>query len=291
MSNYQRRPRVEVPSIAEWKYTSNRLFEKYIGFQALMYVFLIVSSQYIFGFDIASFSSGYILFCKFLAFLVILAGMYCVPFITKYLIGQGNAGQASVLEEIAAEDDEEERDFLILEARLNGCLPPSRKQEIALFIIAGIFLFEMFYIDAWTKNGELIWYPQWLQHLVDWMKDNTGVYPDDIRKKLFILDFDDAPTLAQSFSNERIFLTMATSDRFFVFSLLRIFTFPIVFYCLCVISWDMVSYLGMEKLNPNNAQTDERLVFLFLISAFMIFIGFMAIIFNIWFPAFNMKMI
>ena len=149
----------------------------------------------------------------------------------------------------------------------------------------------MFYIDAWTKNGELIWYPQWLQHLVDWMKDNTGVYPDDIRKKLFILDFDDAPTLAQSFSNERIFLTMATSDRFFVFSLLRIFTFPIVFYCLCVISWDMVSYLGMEKLNPNNAQTDERLVFLFLISAFMIFIGFMAIIFNIWFPAFNMKMI
>ena len=151
MSNYQRRPRVEVPSIAEWKYTSNRLFEKYIGFQALMYVFLIVSSQYIFGFDIASFSSGYILFCKFLAFLVILAGMYCVPFITKYLIGQGNAGQASVLEEIAAEDDEEERDFLILEARLNGCLPPSRNRKLHCLLSPVFFYLKCFTLTLGRK--------------------------------------------------------------------------------------------------------------------------------------------
>ena len=289
MTGYQRPPHVDVPSIGAWQYTAGRLLERYLGFQALMYIFIIVLSSYLFGFTIRGWSSGVMLFCNFLVFLAIIAVMYCMPLISRRLIGRGYPWQADMLAEIDTEDDDEERDFLILEARLNGGLPPSRKQETALLLIAVILLFEAFYIHAWTPNGELIWYPEWLQHLVAWMKDHSGIYPEDIRKKFFILDFEFSPKLAELFPDERTFLAAAASDRYFAFALFRIVTFPVVFYCLCIAGWDIVNYLGVERLKPIRARSDERRLVLFLITAFMTLLGFVGLFMLIWFPVLNME--
>jgi membrane protein len=291
MSNYQRRPRVEVPSLGEWRYASNRLFETYIGAQALIYIIFIASAQYIFGFSVGGFSNGSVLFFNFLAFLAILAVMCWVPMITKRIIGQGNSNQAAVLEEIAAEHDEEERDFMILEARLNGCLPPSRKQEVALIIIAVIFLFEVFYICAWSKGGKLVWCPEWIQDIILWEKSNTGIYPNDVRKKLFILHFDGFSHLAsKSFPNEQMILESKSHTGLFLFHFIRIIVIPIIITCIITIFWTALNYLGVENIIPRQSQTDGQFIWSVIALLFMslIAISFVAMFF--FYPLIHIEM-
>ena len=108
-------------------------------------------------------------------------------------------------EELESIEAGEYKNDLIKLYRDSDYLLPPRKQQIALVTAFVIMLFELFYLNAWMKEGILVWQPEWVNSIIAWVKSHTNTPPLNIDRDIFDLDISDTP-FKQFFANEQEFM-------------------------------------------------------------------------------------
>ena len=256
--NNDMKPHIDTPSCSEWKWTSDRLFEKYIGVQLVLYVVLLYLAEICLSYSFKGLSAHQTLFFNFLTFLLFILLVWFIPYFADFIIRKNwlwlgcTAAQYDTLQEIEEEIDDDERDYLILAARLNGRLPPSRKQQLALTIIIWILLFEVFYICAWARNSVLVWEPSWVSDIINWMKVHTYSSQDSgLISGIFDINLKNTP-LNKIFNNEKEFLQSPISDKFLLYHFIRLLTSPILISCMYIVFSQVIDYLGLIRISPKN---------------------------------------
>lgn len=150
-------------------------------------------------------------------------------------------------------DNDKDRQWRTEYAKINGFLPPSKKQKIALIAIFWILLFEVFYLTVWTHNGILIWQPNWVNNIIDWMKNHSNTYTTDIGSEIFTITLNkETSYLGKIFSSPKELLESPIGDGLLFLHFTRIFTFPALLFLFSIILWNMVDWVGMERINPKN---------------------------------------
>lgn len=162
-------------TIHRWKYT-NRIYENHLFFRLCLIVGFFAVAPFCLGFDIAGWGKPQVLFVNFLAFLglcgllVFLLWLFFVfyekPKGEKYL------DQLTIEIETKLNQKEQEQIWELLEVA--GYLLPNYQQRKSLVLLCVMFLFELFVVGAWIKNGELIWQPTWVLMIINWVESHTS---------------------------------------------------------------------------------------------------------------------
>ena len=282
------KPHIDTPSCSEWKWTSDRLFEKYIGIQLVLYVALLYLAEICLSCSFKGLNAHQTLFFNFLTFLLFIPLVWFIPYLADFIIRKNwlwlgcTIAQYYTLQEIEEAKNDEERDYLILAARLNGRLPPSRKQQWALTIIVWILLFEVFYICAWARNSVLVWEPSWISDIIHWMKTHTYSSRDDeLTSGIFDINLENT-VLEGFFSNEKEFLQSPISDKLLLYIFFRMITYPVSIGCSYVAFSQAIDYFGLEKINPKNIDSVGAFLKYFLYYLPLILITFVMIMSFFW---------
>jgi len=75
-------------------------------------------------------------------------------------------------------------------------------------------LFDLFYLNAWMKEGMLVWQPEWVNSIIAWVKNHTNTPPLNIDRDLFTLKIS-GTAFQKFFANEQEFMNAPLMDTFF----------------------------------------------------------------------------
>lgn len=207
-----------------------------------------------FGFDVSAISPVANLGLNFLWYLLIATAMYFTPTLHQlFFRGHSISRQEKIQEKINKIDDIQARDELQNYYKLNGRLPPNRRQVLALTILFWILLFELFFINAWVKGEDchLAWQPFWIEAIWQWMNEHINLPPLNINRDIFDVELK-GTIFSGKYTNEEVLLNTPLAKSGFIFNFWRILTFIPVLVCLYVILSQAIDWLGMTKINPAN---------------------------------------
>ena len=257
------RHRIDVDDLGDWV-LSDRIYEKAVFIQTLMLIGILILGMNTFGFEIHADQKQNLLE-NFLYYLLLVGAMALVPPLYRMLFARKKTQTQKDLE---ATEPGEYRDDLTDYYRLNGLLPPTRWQNMALVAAFAIMLFELFYLNAWVKNLQLVWQPAWVDSIIAWVKHHINTPPLNVDWDLFDLEMKDSE-LVKLFPPEQIFLNSPLSNSFLLFHFWRFVSYGIFFFCWCIVIWRAVDWLGMERINPKNIETDTQFLLISFISLFL----------------------
>jgi membrane protein len=274
----------EPQNIMEWM-MSERLYEEYLFFYILVILFWVAIGFFCFGFEVTGLSAAQNLLLNFILFLL-LATLSAFPAFWYDLVFGKNARlnkrTRNIDKKLAEIADEQKREVIKKYLAQDGQLPPRRLQKFALIFLGWCLLFELFLVNAWIKNMHLVWQPDWVNGIIDWVARNT----DDLSDKNRTLGFNGKIFLSNIESND-MFLALSSSKDFFksnfgnavlFFSFWRAIIFFFVLYALYVLLWSALDWLGLKELDPNNAHTTRKFLYcimvLFISVVFFVFSGF-----------------
>ena len=252
-------------------------YGKAIVYETLMLVCILYLGMKTFGFE-RHIAQKQNLLENFLYFLLLALAMSCVPWIYRQVFARKKTPIEEELKTIAAG---EYKNDLITLYRDNDYLLPPRKQHIALVTAFVIMLFDLFYLNAWMKEGMLVWQPEWVNSIIAWVKNYTNTPPLNIDRDIFDLDIS-GTAFQKFFANEQEFMNAPLMDTFFLFQFWRFISYGIFLLCWCIILWKNLDNYGMEHLDPRNIQSDGQFLLVSFISLFFCF-GL------IWIPLFVMS--
>lgn len=160
-------------TIADWL-VSNRLYEDNLFYYALIICFWFFIGFVFLGFEINGYSQAQNLFFNFIYYLIICACMALCPFWFKLFFGKTHtAKREQELQQALDELDEYDRAEVEAELAHTGGLAMRPVQRWALVFLGSYFLFEVFFISAWVKDMALVWQPDWVMGIVEWVRENT----------------------------------------------------------------------------------------------------------------------
>ena len=160
-------------TIADWL-VSNRLYEDNLFYYALIICFWFFIGFAFLGFELEGFSLQQNLFFNFIYYLIICACMALCPFWFKLFFGKTHtAKREQELQQALDELDEYDRAEVEAELAHTGGLAMRPVQRWALVFLGSYFLFEVFFISAWVKDMALVWQPDWVMGIVEWVRENT----------------------------------------------------------------------------------------------------------------------
>lgn len=82
-----------------------------------------------------------------------------------------------------------------------GTLAPRRLQRFTFIFIVLCILFELFLVNAWIRDMQIVWQPDWLTAVIDWVRNNTD-------------DFSDRSHSHSVFKTGKIFLSDISSSEY-----------------------------------------------------------------------------
>ena len=237
-----------------------------IFYETLMLVCILYLGMKTFGFERHADQKQNLLE-NFLYFLLLVLMMSLVPWLYRQIFARKKTPIEEELESIEA--GEYKNDLIKLYRDSDYLLPP-RKQQIALVTAFVIMLFELFYLNAWMKEGILVWQPEWVNSIIAWVKSHTNTPPLNIDRDIFDLDISDTP-FKQFFANEQEFMNSPLMDTFFLFQFWRFISYGVFLLCWCILLWRILDNGGMERLDPRNIQSDGQFLLVSFISLFFCF--------------------
>lgn len=258
------RHRIDVDDLDDWV-LSDRIYEKAVFIQTLVLIGILIFGMNTFGFERHADQKQNLLE-NFLYYLLLVGAMALVPPLYRLLFAHKKTQAQKDLE---ATEPGEYKDGLTDYYRLNGLLPPTRWQNVALVVFFAIMLFDLFYLNAWVKNQQLVWQPAWVDGILDWMRNHLNTPPMNVGWDIFDLDIKDSEYLAKRFSNEQAFLASPLADSMMLFQFWRFISFGGQLYCFALVTWNMMDWLGMEYVNPKNIETDGQFLWISFISIFI----------------------
>ena len=160
-------------TIADWL-VSNRLYEDNLFYYALIICFWFFIGFIFLGFEINGYSQAQNLFFNFIYYLIICACMAFCPFWFKFFFSKTHTAKRE--QELHARLDgldDDDRQEVVAYLNETGQLAMRPAQRWALVFLGSYFLFEVFFISAWVKDMALVWQPDWVMGIVEWVRENT----------------------------------------------------------------------------------------------------------------------
>ena len=160
-------------TIADWL-VSNRLYEDNLFYYALIICFWFFIGFIFLGFEINGYSQAQNLFFNFIYYLIICACMAFCPFWFKFFFSKTHTAKRE--QELHAHLDgldDDDRQEVVAYLNETGQLAMRPAQRWALVFLGSYFLFEVFFISAWVKDMALVWQPDWVMGIVEWVRENT----------------------------------------------------------------------------------------------------------------------
>ena len=160
-------------TIADWL-VSNRLYEDNLFYYALIICFWFFIGFAFLGFELEGFSLQQNLFFNFIYYLIICACMALCPFWFRLFFGKTHTAKRE--QELHAHLDgldDDDRQEVVAYLNETGQLAMRPAQRWALVFLGSYFLFEVFFISAWVKDMALVWQPDWVMGIVEWVRENT----------------------------------------------------------------------------------------------------------------------
>lgn len=202
-------------SVLNWM-ASERLYEEYLFFYRLIIIFWGFIGLFSFGFELSSYSLQQNLFFNFIWFLALTIAMAFTPIWYRLFFGRKSRLQRrseKTQQQIEAIKDPIKREAIKQHIANDGGLAPRTLQKWSLIFLGWCALFEMFFVSSWVKDLALVWQPEWVNSVINWVRANTNVPPLNVDRKLFLvkLSSDDSSSamLKEMFGNEQVFLTSA----------------------------------------------------------------------------------
>lgn len=151
--------------------------------------------------------------------------------------------------------------------RQNGEFPPSFKQTLALMGIFWILMFELLILYGWIENFILVWQPDWLINGAQWVIDNTGVIGD---KPSTLFKWEPKGKVENWSEKVQEMLKEPYGRTLGAVHLWILFSYPLLIACFGKVLWQMLDWLGLERMNPRNIRSAGKFLWLSFLSPFML---------------------
>lgn len=276
-------------TIADWL-ISNRLYEDNLFYYTLIICFWFFIGFIFLGFEINGYSQAQNLFFNFIYYLIICACMAFCPFWFKFFFSKTHtAKREQELNAHLNELDDDDRQEVVAYLNETGQLAMRPAQRWALVFLGSYFLFEVFFISAWVKDLTLVWQPDWVMGIVEWVRENTALPPIHENHGLFYLDF--------SLSSDKILHTMYTTETEFLnsefgktalfFHFIRFANVSLITIAICLSFLDIIGWSGLKKFTDSDNKDYDLFAFLksYLWTSFLAFFCALMIIggiFGLW---------
>ena len=139
----------------------------------------------------------------------------------------------------------------------NGDTPLTHAQMYALVTIFCIYIFELFFIEAWLHKLQLVWRPFWADAIINWMRDNADTLSNNNKWGIIAIIVGSDNPLKRVFPDGDAFLRSSFSNAALLFSFFRLVTFPVIVACYYKVLGNMIDGLGMDAINPGKINPRE----------------------------------
>lgn len=241
-------------TIADWL-ISKRLYEDNLFYYALIICFWFFIGFAFLGFELQGFSLQQNLFFNFVFYLFICTMMALCPFWFKLFFSKTHtAKREQELQQALDELDEYDRAEVEAELAHTGGLAMRPVQKWALIFLGSYFLFEVFFISAWVKDMALVWQPDWVMGIVEWVRANTNLPPLNVDRKLFILDIGSSSDkiLHTMYNSEIEFLNSEFGKSALFFHFVRFIGVPCIIIAINLSFLGIIGWSGLNKFKHSH---------------------------------------
>lgn len=155
--------------------------------------------------------------------------------------------------------DLEQKRYIFKQLQDNGQLPMGKKERWALSFLFCYLMADVFFIGCWVAPDlSLVYKPDWVMSVVEWVKSNTVVLAKDSRtgQGWFMLDIHadagEAKVLQAMFTDEYEFLQSEFSNTAIFYFFLRFLAFVPVLIASYVLWRIPMRWLGLDRVDPRN---------------------------------------
>ncbi|ULJ68776.1 hypothetical protein MIS45_08295 [Wielerella bovis] len=236
-------------NIQDW-IVSNRLYEDNLFYYALIICFWFFVGFSFLGFELEGFSLKQNLFFNFIYYLIICVCMALCPFWFRLFFWKTHtAKREQAINAYLDELDDGDRQEIIDYLDKIGQLAMRPTQRRALVFLGSYFLFEIFFISAWVKDLTLVWQPDWVMGIAEWIRANTTLPPLNVDRKLFMLDIHTSSSilLRQMYETEYDFLNSDFGIATLFFHFIRALNFFPILIAIYLVLSNVLGWVGLNK--------------------------------------------
>lgn len=269
----------------QWIY-SNRLYEVHIFYYTLIIIFWVIVGFVSLGFEIGSFSSTQNLLLNFVWYLTVCLLMITslIIFCNTYEANKYKRYLDTLEREIEEKLTDEEKEIVCDLIQEQGHTLPTNKQRYALLFVGCYALFELFVVSAWIKDMTLIWQPDWVLAIIEWVKSNSTVVSVSANGGSFF-SFNAFITksnlLYDYYQDGKLFLNSELGKSAMFMSFIKLISFVPVIYSLCLVFWKMFGWISGDHLMRRASSEVWGFIWvssLVLFMNFVMLLGILAII-------------
>lgn len=129
----------------------------------------------------------------------------------------------------------------------------------AIVLITGTLFFELFFIDAWVKNYELVWQPDWIKYCILWVVNHTQFPTFGVNDGFFHFFIESDDILADFYQSELQFLESKTADVVMLFHLIKIMTLSLFSVGMMIFLQSYVQWQDLWSLNEDKLEEFKAL--------------------------------
>lgn len=234
-----------------WGYT-NRIYENHLFFRLCIIAFWFFVAQFYLGFEIDGFNKYQDLMANFGVFLLLCA-ILIISLLIFYRIYEKPKGEKYLKQleykiENNLKPNEQEWVWDYLET--SGYLLPDHKQRNSLILLSILFLFELFLLSAWIKEGYLVWQPTWILVIINWVENRTTwealIHYD--KWLAFTAMFDHKDLVYKYHKTPQEFLSSELGKASMFYSFYKLITFIPTLWLLNNTFGEMVGWLGLNRI-------------------------------------------
>ncbi|MGK8266066.1 hypothetical protein [Moraxella nonliquefaciens] len=265
---------------------SNRLYEVHIFYYTLIIIFWVIVGFVSLGFEIGSFSSTQNLLLNFVWYLTVCLLMITslIIFCNTYEANKYKRYLDTLEREIEEKLTDEEKEIVCDLIQEQGHTLPTNKQRYALLFVGCYALFELFVVSAWIKDMTLIWQPDWVLAIIEWVKSNSTVVSVSANGGSFF-SFNAFITksnlLYDYYQDGKLFLNSELGKSAMFMSFIKLISFVPVIYSLCLVFWKMFGWISGDHLMRRASSEVWGFIWvssLVLFMNFVMLLGILAII-------------
>lgn len=272
-------------STQDWVMT-NRLYEVHIFYYVLIISFWVIMGILSLGFEVNGQSMQTNLLLNFVWYCVLCALMTgsLLLFHHTYEMNKYQKYLAILEQEIEEHLTDAEKEIVWDVIEEQGHILPTSSQRCALLFAGGYFLFELFVVSSWIKDRTLIWQPDWVLAIIEWVKSNStvvSVSADGGSLFSFSAFITKSNLLYDYYQDGRLFLNSEFGKSAMFISFIKLVSFLPMIFASCLVFWKMFGWISGNHLMRRASSEVWGFIWVSALVLFMTFImllGILAII-------------
>lgn len=270
-------------NVYDWM-RSNRLYEESLFFYLLIIAFWVFVGLFTLGFELEGNNQVQNLAYNFYHFLALAGCMALTPVIYKLIFNRGSIQKRTdeINEKLATIADPVQRNAIQNHLANTGALAPRRLQTWALVFLGWCCLFEIFFISSWVKDLALVWQPEWVNAVIEWVRVNTTLPPLNEDRKVFLLDIKGTPVseietvIKNTYESDRIFLDSPFGKTCLFYHAWHALSFFPILIASIICLWQLIGWTGASNLESKKGI--KGYLWLIVITFFMTLMFFGALL-------------